>query len=82
MIIGGVDVLVDCAGRDASEEFRKAAHGISAQKMMRKYLLGSLIHYDQDQQKEVHVATAGYALPLQIDSSVNHNSLPHLSASL
>lgn len=55
-------MLVDCAGRDASEEYRKVGHGISAQKMMKKFLVGSLIHYDQDQPQDHLQSTVRYVL--------------------
>jgi len=39
---GGSDILVDVAGREATEEFEDAGHSEDAREMMSSYLVGTL----------------------------------------
>ncbi|KAK4160398.1 cytochrome b5-like heme/steroid binding domain-containing protein [Cladorrhinum sp. PSN259] len=42
---GGIDILVECAGTDASEAFDYAGHGDDATKTMQKFCVGGLEGY-------------------------------------
>uniref|UniRef100_A0A914Z8W8 Cytochrome b5 heme-binding domain-containing protein n=1 Tax=Panagrolaimus superbus TaxID=310955 RepID=A0A914Z8W8_9BILA len=40
---GGVGVLMDAAGKDATKEFEKADHSLDSKDIMRDYMIGFLI---------------------------------------
>ncbi|CAH0767127.1 unnamed protein product [Diatraea saccharalis] len=45
---GGHEVLVDVAGKDASENFDDIGHSIDAKELMKKYRIGELVKEDKN----------------------------------
>ncbi|CAG9575321.1 unnamed protein product [Danaus chrysippus] len=53
---GGEEVLLELAGRDASEPFEDVSHSSDARSLMKKYKIGELVEADRTPSK-AHVAT-------------------------
>ncbi|XP_028176187.1 cytochrome b5 [Ostrinia furnacalis] len=49
---GGHEVLVNAAGKDASEDFEDIGHSLDAKDLMKKYRIGELVDEDKKQAKK------------------------------
>ncbi|XP_025192543.1 cytochrome b5 isoform X2 [Melanaphis sacchari] len=49
---GGEEVLLEQAGKDATEEFEDVGHSSDAREVMQKYKIGELIEEDKKQNKK------------------------------
>ncbi|XP_038208540.1 cytochrome b5-like [Zerene cesonia] len=48
---GGLEVLMELAGRDATEPFEDVSHSSDARALMKKYKIGELVEADRTQSK-------------------------------
>lgn len=51
---GGHEVLLNVAGKDASEDFDDVGHSTDAKEMMKKYIIGELVDEDKVELKKRH----------------------------
>lgn len=51
---GGHEVLLNVAGKDASEDFEDVGHSTDAKEMMKKYIIGELVDEDKVELKKRH----------------------------
>lgn len=49
---GGHEVLLNVAGKDASEDFDDIGHSMDAKELMKKYLIGDLVEEDRVEPKK------------------------------
>lgn len=56
---GGVEVLVDNAGRDASQCFHDVGHSEDAQEWMKKFVVGGVVEGDRLPVKKKEIAWGG-----------------------
>ncbi|CAG9562951.1 unnamed protein product [Danaus chrysippus] len=49
---GGHEVLLNVAGKDASEDFEDIGHSMDAKELMKKYLIGELVEEDRVEPKK------------------------------
>ncbi|XP_045763339.1 cytochrome b5-like [Maniola jurtina] len=54
---GGHEVLLNVAGKDASEDFDDVGHSTDAKEMMKKYIIGELVEEDKVQPKRKQFST-------------------------
>ncbi|XP_014358564.2 cytochrome b5 [Papilio machaon] len=65
---GGHEILVNTAGKDASEQFEDVGHSLDAKELMKKYYIGELV--DQDKRHNVD-RNVNWNLPPVSEESAN-----------
>nr|XP_023029473.1 cytochrome b5-like [Leptinotarsa decemlineata] len=68
---GGEEVLLEQAGKNASEAFEDVRHSSDARELMNKYQIGELI---ESERKEVHSKNVDWGTPSDESESTNQSS--------
>ncbi|XP_023029473.2 cytochrome b5 [Leptinotarsa decemlineata] len=68
---GGEEVLLEQAGKNASEAFEDVGHSSDARELMNKYQIGELI---ESERKEVHSKNVDWGTPSDESESTNQSS--------
>ena len=67
---GGSDIILDFAGKDATEEFRDIGHSENAKKMLEKYLIGKVsndcIRTDYSERNTAPVSNSSFGSKLMV----------------